>query len=375
MIGLVGSRGRFCEVYMGNPGQSEAITHTNRQRGPLPRESRKERQNMKGIKSNLITMLAVVVLLVTMLAIPGCGNEEESWRNAKKSDTKDAYIDFAIKYPKSAHIDEIRPILKDAIRQMHVKTWELKQTKGQQEEAEIERILSTILRIDPQDALALNNQAAIVWENYYDDYSKKKLHDAMKSFERSLENAGRQRIANACLASVIEGYLIKFAQHPDGKAEVAPLRDLVLENVQAAHQILKIPFTEPAEPQDLTITGTVVDTKGAGVVGQRFWLVEVGGDIDKNEITSRFVFDNNGKIVNPFADTNGESRFSFRIRYDDRVLDSLPTKCLILTTLSQKMPVGNPSFYLSQKGKPAVVQIDQNTYEIDLGELYLKTGQ
>jgi tetratricopeptide (TPR) repeat protein len=322
-----------------------------------------------------IPLLMSVVL--AMMLVWGCKNEEEKWKETKKSNNVIDYLNFVLKYPESTHATEARSYLSDTIDKMHIKAMDVyrdDQYSDKERKKEALKIYKRILRIDPNDAHALNNAAVLRWMSYGDNPGKNKLQQVKDLLDQSFKNANRRRISNDSLAWISEGGAVYLALPPPDRYKRVPLRDLVYENLSVINYLLDIPRKRPVNPPELIISGIVVDTNDLPVAGRRLWLMGIEGDVDFNNIKTNYIINDEGRCVNPYADTDEKGRFSFRVAYDDRVLDNLPTNFFFITSTSHSKEIflSKSSPTLSQNGKTLAITIDENTNVVNIGKAYLR---
>lgn len=322
---------------------------------------------------NLPLLLSIV--LAIMLG-SGCRNEDDKWQETKKSNKAVDYLNFVNKYPESTHATEARSLLTDAINKMHIKAMDVyrdDQYSQKQQKKMALKIYKKILKIDRNDAHALNNAAVLRWMSYSEDPSKNKLQQVKDLLEQSFENANRKRISNISSGWVSYGCgVVYLAIPPSDSDKRAPLRDLVYDNLSAINHLLDIPDKRAVSPPELIISGILVDTNDLPVADQRLWLIGIKGEVDFSNLNTIYIVNDYGRCINPYADTDEKGRFAFSVAYNDRVLDNLPTNFFfICPLLSKEILHSESSLTLSKNGKTIAIHIDETVSAVNIGKACL----
>ncbi len=335
---------------------------------------------MKSNNKFQVTDIKIILsLIVISVLFYSCKNEDKDWEKTKNTNNTKAFFEYAIKYPNSVHTNEARSNLKDTLFKMHLKAMDVyhnEEYNDTKQEKEALKIYENILQINPKDAHALNNSAILKWMLYKNQEDHSNLQKIQILFKQSFENANFQRISNESLGWVIGGQFIKLALPSADNYNCVPLRDLVYENLSAINNILKISVSSSVSPLNLLINGIVVDTNDVPVVAENLRLIEIVGEVNFNNLSYKMIKNKYGHIINPTTYTDKEGKFLFKINYDNRILDNLPTHFFIVSIPSSiENQSSHKSLTLTQKDEPLAIKVDNDTFTVDIGKTYLGIKQ
>lgn len=336
---------------------------------------------------NLVFLKRICKLIFlggVLLLVSGCQKEEDEWNNAVKIGTNEAYVAFLENFPEGEFSVEAISLLRDYFEELHKNAFDEIHNDNDEKAKEIYEV---ILRIDPKNALALNNLAYILCTGFYDDRpkdqeifsdrDKKYLEEVIELLEQSARYANRRRISSHVLAMVLEGRMIQAAQPPKAGTLSSSLRGQAGSNLEKLLDLLEMPINKPPNLEDLLIKGTYVDEKDNPLGEQNLWLLEAGlvkENFDSSEdIVARFnitkILDKYGMILNPSTRTDENGNFTFKVDGDNRDLDFFNNITLIIVATDDVYKLEENSYILNKNDRPFVFTADLDKSEMVLGKL------
>ncbi|VAW58181.1 hypothetical protein MNBD_GAMMA11-1036 [hydrothermal vent metagenome] len=202
---------------------------------------------------NLKKRSKLIVICCILLLGFGCAkNENEEWMSAKKADTIDAYVEFLKHFPESEFSSEARNHLRDYFRALQKDAYDALGSENEKSRTIYEKILS----IDPNNALALNNQAYLLIAGFNNGRPKDQnifltrdkiiIKETIELLQQAKLNAGSRKIASQIIQTSLvfqvgeklELIEIRAAQLPMTDTDSILLKKLVELNLEKLHELL-----------------------------------------------------------------------------------------------------------------------------------------
>ena len=317
---------------------------------------------------------AISVLAFSTLFLFGCTSEDESWENAKEANSAEVYSEFVEDFNGLAHWG-----LQESVRSLHIEAFRLLK-EGDDEYAASSAVYSRILRVDPDNAHALNNMAYILLASVYDAPTSERkaiIQKARKLTERAFNKANRRAISPQVTTRAHDGWYFSALQVADHDVRSSSLRGMVGDNLEQVSKPLDKPFSFPDFPlKALAIRGTVRNKNGEPLANEELWLSPsvlqvTDDDASPWSISTNSFFDKAGKLANPSTITDNNGAFIFTIDDDaERLLEPYTGKTLgiFVSKSASNEDLGLPIFKFDV---PIVFQPDPDVDSMELGDLAL----
>lgn len=330
-----------------------------------------------------LAIRAKSVVTFSALFILGCASEEESWKNAKEADSAEGYSAFVDDFPDGRYSGLAHWRLQESVRSLHIEAFQL--LKGSEDAYSApSAIYAEILRIDPDNAHALNNMAFIVLASELDNdipYGEQMavIEKARRLTERAFESANRREVSQEVRIRAFDGWHFFALQVADYDKQPSSLRGMVGENLKQLGKPLGESFEFPDFPlAALIIHGKLINKNGEPLANRELWLLPT--ILQEDDVAGTFslsqsnYFDKAGNLLGLSTTTDNAGSFEFTI--DDAAERTLKpytgTTMGVYAGRYERGSLESPSQAIFKLDVPFVFQPDPDAEAMELGELTLR---